>query len=88
MIIYQHFQPNAASPVAFTPYLANAVVAVIPPENGGASQYLGVVETQAVVGGFNNRPWANHYGEMVDDVRVTVYKEQAGSLVKLATACR
>ena len=88
MIIYQHFQPNAASPVAFTPYLANAVIAVIPPENGGVSQYLGVVETQAVVGGFNNRPWANHFGEMGDDVRVTVYKEQAGSLVKLATEIR
>lgn len=88
MIIYQHFQPNEASPVAFTPYLANAVIAVIPPENGGVSQYLGVVETQAVVGGFNNRPWADHSGEKADDVRVTVYKEQAGSLVKLATEIR
>lgn len=89
MIIYQHFQPNAASPVAFTPYLANAVVAVIPPENGGVTQYLGVVETQAVVGGFNNRPWwGYHYGVTADHVRVTVYKEQAGSLVKLATEIR
>ena len=79
MLLSQYFNAIGAN-VDFTPYEANAVVSLAPPENRFAAdsnsvEYFALIELQVYVGGYDNRDFMNHYGETGAQRRVTPYKK-------------